>query len=117
MRMRDNFKKARKILGRKITGKQIVFVNGCCYGQDSQPNKGEYYKLCGQEFWELISRNENLYTDIIEPLGYDAKQKNENFLKEYSKVINLFTEEFSRDFCSNGEIDWLKLVEFSSKKK
>ncbi|HPK53898.1 MAG TPA: PmeII family type II restriction endonuclease, partial [Smithellaceae bacterium] len=36
-----------------------------CYGKDSNPDKGDYLKLCGQIFWEFISGDENLYTDII----------------------------------------------------
>jgi hypothetical protein len=32
-------------------------------------------------------------------------------------MINKFTKEFSNDFCKDdGEIDWIKLVEFNSKK-
>jgi DNA modification methylase len=29
----------------------------------------DYLKLCGQEFWEFISGNINLYVEIVEPLG------------------------------------------------
>ncbi len=58
---------------------------------------------------------ENLYTDIIEPLGYQAREKNDVFLESYAKMINKFTKEFSNDFCDNtGQILWQKLVEFNS---
>lgn len=92
-------------------------VNGCCYGRDDNPDKGDCLKLCGQTFWEFISGNENLYIEIIEPLGYEAKKKNENFLVEYSKVINKFTFKFAREYCdSKGNILWNKLVRFNSGK-
>jgi len=56
-----------------------------------------------------------LFTEIIEPLGYKAKEKNDDFVKSYSQMINKFTKEFSNIFCKdNGEIDWDKLVRFNS---
>lgn len=95
----------------------MVAVNGCCYGKDDKPDKGEYLKLCGQRFWEFISGDENLYTDIIEPLGHNAKEKNEQFQQEYAKVINKFTLEFSQEYCdTDGSILWYKLVQFNSGK-
>jgi hypothetical protein len=92
-------------------------VNGCCYGKDNQPDKGDYRKLCGQSFWEFISGDSDLYVKMIEPLGHKAKEKNEQFMKSYAKIINKFTLEFGQNFCKNGEIDWKKLVQFNSSKK
>ena len=95
----------------------IVAVNGCCYGRDNNPDKGDYYKLCGQAFWDFISGNKNLYTEIMEPLGYRAKEKNDDFLKSYNQMINKFTKEFTITYCEDtGEINWKKLVQFNSAK-
>lgn len=117
-KMKDDFKKAKRILGTNALKANIAFVNGCCYGKDDKPDKGDYFKLCGQRFWEFISGNENLYTEIIEPLGHEAKKRNEQFLSEYAKVINKFTLEFSQEYCdSSGAILWDKLVKFNSGKK
>lgn len=69
----------------------------------------------GQSFWAFISGTPDLYTDIIEPLGHRAKEKNEQFLQEYAKVANIFTREFIQDFCGpDGEILWKKLIAFNS---
>lgn len=114
-KMKDNFKKAKRILGSRI--KNIVAVNGCCYGKDNQPNKGDYLKFCGQRFWEFIAGNKNFYTDIIEPLGHRAKEKNEEFMKAYARIINKFTLEFMHSFCKDGKIDWKRLVKFNSEQK
>ena len=112
-----DFKSASKTLRTSNSKLQIVCVNGCCYGQESSPDKGDYFKFCGQEFWEFISGNGNLYSEIIEPLGHKAKEKNEEFLSSYSKMINKFTADFTKDFCnSESEIDWKKLIEFNSSK-
>ena len=48
-----------------------------------------------------ITANESLYTEIIEPLGHRAKEKNDRFLNEYSKVINKFTMAFMQAFCDS----------------
>ena len=111
--LRVNFEKAKKVLRAK-TGKKAIAVNGCCFGRDEKPDKGGYLKLCGQRFWELISGDEDLYIDIIEPIGYKAKQKNEEFLESYAQIINKLTLEFSQKFCDDGKINWVKLIKYNS---
>ncbi len=114
-RMVDNFRKAKRILSTNTTGQKVVAVNGCCYGREQQADKGDYIKLCGQKFWHFISDKENLYTDIIEPLGHTAKERNEEFAEEYSKCVNVFTKKFIDEFCSpNGSILWEKIVRLGS---
>lgn len=117
-RMKDDFRRAKRILGAQKLKSNIVAINGCCYGKDDKPDKGDYLKLCGQRFWEFISGSETLYLEIIEPLGQKAKQRNEQFSEEYSNVINKFTLEFAQVYCdTNGRILWEKLVRFNSGKK
>jgi hypothetical protein len=117
-RMKDDFRRAKRIRGTNTKGIRAVAVNGCCYGKDDNPDKGDYLKFCGQRFWDFISGDENLYTDIVEPLGHKAKEKNEQFQVEYAKVINKFTLEFSKEYCAtDGSILWNKLVQFNSGKK
>jgi hypothetical protein len=116
-RMVDNFKKAQRILRTSGGKANIQAVNGCCYGQENQSDKGDYFKLCGQEFWEFVSGDNRLFVDIIEPLGYRAKERNAAFSQEYDRIVNLFTGEFLQEFCIDGNIDWEKLVRFNSEKK
>jgi hypothetical protein len=114
-KMITDFKTAKKTLRTSQSNLNIVAVNGCCYGRDNNPDKGDYYKYCGQRFWEFISGDSNLYVKIIEPLGHQAREKNEDFIKLYSQMINKFTKEFANDFCEdNGEIAWDRLVQFNS---
>lgn len=115
-RMVDNFKQAKRILRTSNNKANIQAVNGCCYGKEAHPDKGDYLKLCGQEFWEFISGDDRLFVDIVEPLGHQAKERNKAFLAEYAKIVNLFTQEFMNEFCVNGVIDWDKLVRFNSGK-
>jgi hypothetical protein len=116
-KMRENFARAIQEIQKSRPGIQVVAVNGCCYGQDAHPYKRDYLKYCGQEFWELISGREELYTQIIEPLGHRAKEKNEEFMEEYAKIVTTFTVEFAKEFCTEGKINWVKLVKFNSGKK
>jgi hypothetical protein len=97
--MISDFNSARKTLRTSNSQMNIIAVNGCCYGKDNKPDKrGIYYKYCGQEFWEFISGDKLLYIRLIEPLGYKAKEKNDEYLKSYSRIINKFTVEFSNQF-------------------
>ena len=117
-KMRDDFNKAKRTLRTSNAHINVIAVNGCCYGKDNHPDKGDYYKYCGQRFWEFISGDENLYVNIIEPLGHKAKEKNDIFLTEYARVLNKFTRQFLTEFCdNNGDILWEKLVIFNSAKE
>lgn len=114
-KMKDDFRKAKRILGTSGGIREVVAINGCCYGRDSRPNKGDYFKLCGQTFWEFISANDELYVEIVEPLGYRAKERNEEFSIAYAKMVNAFTRETAEQFFTkDNEIDWKKLVTFNS---
>ena len=114
-KMVADFKTAKKALRTSNSHLEIICVCGCCYGRDNQPDKGEYFKYCGQKFWEYISGEPNLYTELIEPLGHKAKEKNDDFLQSYSQMINKFTKEFTTEFCDdNGAIEWDKLVNLNS---
>lgn len=113
--LKSNFITAKKTLRTSNSNLNILAVNGCCYGIDRKPDKGDYFKYCGQYFWNFISGDPNLYLDIIEPLGHKAKERNEEFLISYSNRINLFTKEFTINYCKpSGEIDWQKIVILNS---
>lgn len=115
-KMIDNFKKAKQRRKANISQINIVAVNGCCYGKLKKEDKGEYLKKCGQSFWSFISGKDNLYTEIIEPLGHKAKERNEEFMMEYAKVVNKFTKQFMEEFCSTdgSKILWDKIVKLNS---
>ena len=116
-KLKDNFSAATRVVRQGNPNINVVAVNGCCYGRNSKPEQGTHLKICGQDFWEMISGDANLYTRIIEPLAHSAKERNEEFMQNYGSVINKFAMEFGYNFCDDtGAINWLKLVEFSSKK-
>ena len=90
-------------------------VLGICYGKTKTSFLRGYLKVVGQNFWYLISGDIELYKEIIEPIGYRAKEHNDSFYLKKNRVINRFTKLFLDNYCdSNGEINWDKLVEFNS---
>ncbi len=110
-----DFKTARKTLRTSNSGLHVVAINGCCYGKDKNSDKGDYFKYCGQHFWEFISGDSFLFTEIVEPIGYKAKEYNEEFVKSYSQMLNRFTKEFTNSFCSDiGAIEWEQVVRFNA---
>ncbi|MDZ4182086.1 MAG: PmeII family type II restriction endonuclease [Candidatus Cloacimonadaceae bacterium] len=118
-KMKDNFEAATitlKTSGSKI---RVDAVNGCCYGTSKETLRvGNYYKICGQSFWTFISGDENLYIDIIKPLGSMAKERNAEFIVKYEALLNKLTIDFGKVYCNkNGSINWEKIVKLSCEKK
>jgi len=91
-------------------------VLGICYGKTKTTFLRGYMKIVGQNFWCLISENPDLYTDIVGPIGYEAKKHNDDFLGKRNGIANLLTSQFINDFCDSktGLIDWVKLIQFNS---
>jgi len=120
--MRNNFKLNRTILRKRGVKSEIIAVNGCIYGKDRLPFKRhadmkmQYYKYAGQDFWHFISGDDNLYREIITPIDQEAREKDEIFKKAYAAKINEMTKEFMENFMSDSQIDWLKLIDFVSKR-
>ena len=118
--MYRNFRECISILQTDYPNQAIVPVNGCMYGKERKTHKEgkikeagmiidtvNYWKLCGQDFWHLISDNPLLYVEIIEPLGYRAKQRNSAFQDEYDSFLNRLVREFLNTYChDNGSIAW-----------
>lgn len=101
----------------------IVKVNGCMYGKDNNPYKRDkknselnYYKICGQRFWELISGDNQLYKKIIQPLDKQAKKRDQAFKDLYTQKINEMTKDLIDLFYTNNSLDWGKIVDYVSKK-
>ena len=110
----QDFKKAVQVLKQSNHTINVQPVLGICYGKTKTSYLNGYMKVVGQNFWYLISGEKSLYTDIIEPIGYEAKRHNDAFIKKKSEIINKFTGEFVTEFCENGVINWDKLVQFNS---
>ena len=127
-RMLAHFNEATGILQEQFPHQKIVAINGCMYGKERKPQKTatlkaagrrdetvRYWKLCGQDFWYFISNNRDLYTDIVQPLGYRAKQRNGEFLQAYDNFTNNLVYEFLSKYRNgDGSVAWERLTRFVS---
>jgi hypothetical protein len=116
-KMKDNFRTASKVYRQNKDALPVRCINGCCYGKQAEANedKGDYLKLCGQRFWQFLSDDADFYLKIIEPIGHKAKERNEEFMAQYERVIDSFTELFRQHFCdSNNMILWDLVARHSS---
>jgi hypothetical protein len=115
--MRESFRQAKRVYKQGTNTLEVRCINGCCYGRQptSSEHKGDYEKLCGQRFWEFITGDPEIYTRIIDPIGIKARERNEQFHRQYECVVDAFTEEFRREFCDQqNAIKWETLVEVTS---
>lgn len=121
-KMRDDFKLAKNLLKQRGISVEIQAVNGCIYGKERSPLKTNtdpeknYYKYAGQDFWQFISDDNNLYREIISPIDHEARQKDETFKKAYVAKVNEMTQDFMEQFMTANQIDWIKLIDFVSKR-
>jgi len=115
-RLATDFAQAERRLRQSAHIKAVQKVLGICYGKTKTATTSDgYIKVVGQNFWTLISGNKNLYIEIIEPLGYKAKEHNDHYHNEYGKVSNTLTYHFIQTYCTpDGAIDWPKLIQANS---
>ena len=114
-KLADDLQQAVRRVKQSVHGKNVQPVLGICYGKTRTSYLRGYLKVVGQNFWYLISENLELYTDIIEPIGFRAREHNLTFENGRARIENKFTREFIAKFCmEDGAIDWAKLVEFNS---
>ncbi len=99
---------------RSISDVQCIL--GVSYGkQKTIVKKGFITQICGQNFWNMVSGNKDFYVQIVEPLGYKAKELNDSFKQRKAQLTNKFTGEFIQEFCDKkGAIIWNKVIEFNS---
>jgi hypothetical protein len=115
-KLRENFLTAQKVLKQNKAIGELQPTLGICYGRFKTVNNGAFLHIGGQSFWELISGEQDLYMDIIEPIGHRAKEFNDEFNTKRANAMNRMVREFTERFClADGAIDWPKIVSLVSK--
>ena len=93
-------------------GEDIRAMLGICYGKTRTATVRGYLKIVGQNFWYFISENPKLYQEIVEPIGYRAKEHNEAYEVGKAQAANRLIRDFVEEYCEpSGAIDWPKLIE------
>ena len=115
-KLASDFLRAERTLRQSAHVRNVSKILGICYGKTKTTITNEgYFKIVGQNFWTLISGDKELYIEIIEPLGYRAREHNEKYYKERSKISNILTQKFIERFClEDGSINWYELVKANS---
>ncbi len=115
-RMKQHFTQARKIFQQGGYSQMVLAIEGCCYGQTSRTfNQGDYHKLCGREFWQLISGSRVMYQVVMDLIAEASKDNGRTYKHEYDEAIMRITEELSSIYMDlNGDIDWSKILEKNS---
>lgn len=114
-KLADDFSKAVTRLRQGRVNAESVL--GICYGKTRTTRHPKYgfLKLVGQNFWAFISGEKELYREIIEPIGYRAREHNEAYTRERDRLVNRLTKQFIETFCDeNGGIDWPRVVKANS---
>lgn len=114
--LREYFAEAVKRLKQSKQAGEIQPTLGICYGNFKTNNNGKFLHIGGQSFWHLLSGDPDLYTDLIDPLGHQAKLFNDEFELRKAGTYNRMTRDFANRFCdAAGVIEWKRVVEFVSK--
>jgi hypothetical protein len=94
----------------------VQSVLGICYGKTRTVfHEGGYLKLVGQNFWTFIGEDRKLYINIIEPIGYHAREHNEQYTNEKNAITNVLTRNFIEKYCDEGgKIKWEEVVKANS---
>jgi hypothetical protein len=113
--LKEAFKRAKTVQGQRDSRLHTEAVLGICYGMTKTTYNGLYYKYTGQSFWHFLSGDPELYIDLIQPIGHEAKRYNDEFAQRRVALINRFSCEFIGDFCEpDGSINWPRFVHFNS---
>ncbi len=107
-RLRANFEKARAEIAAQYAAFQAVL--GIAYGKRRTPPNELFTTLIGQQFWAFISDDANLYVDIVQPIGHQAREKNHAFQLIRDQIINKLVQTVLNNYTVNGQIDWQKLL-------
>lgn len=113
-KQREYFHTAVAVIRQQSQNERVEPVLGICYSKKRTSFNHGIMTVHGQRFWELLTDNKDFYTEIVEPIGYRAKEHNDNFYEEKSRILNLFTQEFMDKYCEDGVINWERLVSFNS---
>lgn len=106
-RLRQNLSNGVRLLRQNDPAVNARAVNGCCYGS-SDTDYGDYRKVCGAGFWELISGDPDLYVRLVEPIRTSASN---GFIAERTKLVHRLSVELAVSWSlPDGTLDWNRIV-------
>lgn len=111
-KMKQDFSDAKRVIRQGNRSIAVEAINGCCYG-NTRRDYGDYEKLCGSAFWELISGESELYQQLVVPFAELAQN---GFAAEIESATKEIAKELLRDWSTEeGRMDWMKVVAHNAK--
>ena len=110
-KLREDFRRASRVIRQNDLGAVVEAINGCCYGR-AQNDYGDYRKVCGAAFWELISGEDDLYRRLLSLL--DQASAN-GFAETVEAAISEIADQLRVDWADeHGQLDWERILDHNS---
>ena len=111
-KLREELRQAVSTIRQHDPSADVRAVNGCCYGADQPRDLGDYQKLCGAQFWELISGDSDLYRHLIPPIRDAASN---GFTGQRAELLQRVSDELAASWTTpDGRLDWPSIVAASA---
>ena len=106
-KMRDDFRRAISVVRQGRRGIDAQAINGCCYGTPNA-DRGDYRKVCGAAFWELVSGEPDLYGRLADSLRRASANGHNAAIEALTERIE---DELADGWCDEaGRLDWPRVV-------
>ncbi len=99
----------------KKLGKSFLPLIGYGYGRKKHDPDAMVDKKAGQDFWALLTLEEDFYLRISDSISIFATAHKKSFDASYELKRAMLVKEFMIDFTNElGVVEWKKVVQFNS---
>lgn len=106
-KMRDDFRRAISVVRQGRRSLDIQAINGCCYGAPDT-DRGDYRKVCGAAFRELVSGETDLFGRLADSLRRASANGHNAAIEALTERI---ADELADGWCDEaGRLDWPRVV-------
>ncbi len=109
-KLRQDFKQAIRVARQGNPNLNIQAVNGCCYGTVNR-DRGDYRKLCGQAFWELISGDDLLFSRLADAIDQAASN---GYQDHIAGAVDRITGQLRDVWSEEDLINWNSIIAHNS---
>ena len=109
-KLRQDFNQAIRVARQGNPNLNIQAINGCCYGTVNR-DYGDYRKLCGQVFWELISGDDLLFSRLAGVIGRASAN---GYRTQIAETVDRITGQLRGDWSEDGLINWNSVIALNS---
>ena len=117
-KMRDDFRRAIRVVRQGRRDMDVQAINGCCYGTPNTDH-GDYRKVCGAAFWELISGEPDLYARLAGSLRHASANGHNAATEALTEALReRIAGELAAGWCGEaGRLDWPRVVAMNAARR